>query len=68
MKSGDIYEVAEVVRNLMIRDHEKGLSTAERNMLSKARQILISELVISKDAEEEEITALVDSIIEGESV
>ena len=37
-------------------------------MLNNARQILISELVLSKDAEEEEITALVDSIIEGESV
>lgn len=68
MKSGDIYEVAEVVRNLMLRDHEKGLSTAERKMLSNARQILISELVLSKDAEEGEITALVDGIIEDESV
>ncbi len=67
MKSGDIYEVAEVVRNLMLRDHEKGLSTAERKMLSNARQILISELVLSKDADEAEITALVDGIIEGES-
>ncbi|NLJ40288.1 MAG: CarD family transcriptional regulator [Clostridiales bacterium] len=66
MKSGDIYEVAEVVRNLMLRDSEKGLSTAERKMLSNARQILISELVLSKDAEESEITALVDGIIEAE--
>lgn len=68
MKTGDIYEVAEVVRNLMLRDREKGLSTAERKMLSNARQILISELVLSKDADELEITALVDGIIEGEGV
>ncbi|NLI61190.1 MAG: CarD family transcriptional regulator [Clostridiales bacterium] len=68
IRSGDIYEVAEVVRNLMLRDHEKGLSTAERKMLTNARQILISELVLSKDAEEEEITALIDRIVEEESV
>jgi len=68
IKSGDIYEVAEVVRNLMLRDREKGLSTAERKMLTNARQILISEIVLSKDADEEEVTALIDGIIEGESV
>lgn len=68
IKSGDIYEVAEVVRNLMLRDREKGLSTAERKMLTNARQILISEIVLSKDADEEEVTALIDGIIEGEGV
>ena len=68
IRSGDIYEVAEVVRNLMLRDREKGLSTAERKMLTNARQILISEIVLSKDADEEEVTALIDGIIEGESV
>ena len=68
IKSGDIYEVAEVVRNLMLRDREKGLSTAERKMLSNARQILISEIVLSKDADEEEVTALIDGIIDGEGV
>jgi CarD family transcriptional regulator len=68
IKSGDIYEVAEVVRNLMLRDREKGLSTAERKMLTNARQILISEIVLSKDADEAEVTALIDGIIDGESV
>lgn len=68
IRSGDIYEVAEVVRNLMLRDREKGLSTAERKMLTNARQILISEIVLSKDADEEEVTALIDGIIEGEGV
>lgn len=55
IKSGDIYEVAEVVRNLAIRDKEKGLSTGERKMLDNARQILISELVLAQDATEEQV-------------
>ena len=46
IKTGDIYEIAEVVRNLTLRDKEKGLSTGERKMLSNARQILISEIVL----------------------
>ena len=48
IKSGNIYEVADVVRTLMIREREKGLSTGERKMLNSARQILISELVLAK--------------------
>ena len=68
IRSGDIYEVADVVRNLMLRDREKGLSTAERKMLNSARQILISELVLSKDADEKEIAELVDRVIEQGSV
>jgi CarD family transcriptional regulator len=55
MKSGDIYEVAEVVRNLSLREKEKGLSSGERKMLENARQILISELVLVTDKDEEEI-------------
>ena len=47
IKSGNVYEVAEVVRNLMKRDREKGLSSGERKMLENARQILISELVLA---------------------
>ena len=52
IKSGDIFEVAEVVRNLTIRDNEKGLSTGERKMLDTARQILVSELVIAQNSTE----------------
>ena len=63
LKTGDIYEVAEVVRNLSIRDKEKGLSTGERNMLENSRQILISELVLAKDETEEYITAMLDSFL-----
>jgi len=68
IKSGDIYQVAAVVRNLMFRDREKGLSTAERKMLNSARQILISELALSKDMDEEEVIELVDKASKGESV
>jgi CarD family transcriptional regulator len=64
IKSGDIFSVAEVVRNLTIRDNEKGLSTGERKMLDTARQILISELVIAQDATEEEINNMIDEIFE----
>ncbi len=54
LKSGDIYQVAEVVRNLALRDSAKGLSAGEKSMLDKSRQILISELSISMDVTEDE--------------
>lgn len=63
LKSGDIYEIADVVRNLMIRDQEKGLSTGERKMLDNAKQILISEMVLAKELKQEEAFALLDHII-----
>ena len=47
LKSGDIYQVAEVVRNLSLRDKDKGLSAGEKRMLAKARQILTSELTFA---------------------
>ena len=47
IRTGDIYEVAEVVRNLSLRKKERGLSTGETKMLDNARQILISELVLA---------------------
>lgn len=58
IKSGNIYELAEVVRNLTLRDKEKGLSTGEKKMLDNARQILISELVLAKDSKEDNIKSL----------
>jgi CarD family transcriptional regulator len=63
IKSGDVYLVAEVVRNLTIRDHEKGLSAGERKMLDIARQILISELVLVTGATETEIEELISSYL-----
>lgn len=54
IKSGNIFEVAEVVRNLYLREKEKGLSTGERKMLDTARQILLSELSLAREGESAE--------------
>lgn len=63
VKTGDIYEIAAVVRNLVIRDREKGLSTGERKMLSNAKQMLVSEMVLAKEMENEEADNLIEEII-----
>ena len=55
LKSGDLLEVASVVKGLMCRDNERGLSTGERKMLHSAKQILISELVIAMRTDYEQI-------------
>ena len=62
IKSGSAFEVAEVVRNLIQRDMEKGLSSGEKKMLDSARQILVSELALAKDLDEEEAENLVDRL------
>ncbi len=54
LKSGDIYQVAEVVRNLSLRDTDKGLSAGEKRMLGNARRILVSELSFALNVDEEE--------------
>ncbi len=64
MKSGDIYEVADVVRNLAFKQKEKGLSTGEKKMLNNAKQILVSELVLAEHASQEDVERLVDNKIE----
>ncbi len=55
IKSGNIFEVANVVRSLAQRDNKKGLSTGEKKMYENACQILISELVLTEGAEEETV-------------
>ncbi|MFZ5942501.1 MAG: CarD family transcriptional regulator [Bacillota bacterium] len=62
IKSGSIYEVAEVVRNLTLRDKDKGLSTGERKMLENARQILISELVLARGEQEDSIKIMLEQL------
>jgi CarD family transcriptional regulator len=64
MKTGDIYELAEVVRNLAIRDFEKGLSTGEKQMFTRAKKILSSELMYALDMDEEEAEAYLDELLE----
>lgn len=54
LRSGDISSVAEVVRNLSIRERDKGLSTGERRMLNRAREILTGELAVALSVEPEE--------------
>lgn len=59
IKSGDIFEVADVVKNLAYRDKEKGLSTGERKMFNNAKQILISELVLANEMEQSEVEKMI---------
>ena len=63
MKTGDILELAEVVRNLALRDHEKGLSTGEKQMYVKAKKILASEFMYAKDMTEDEAAAWLDEVL-----
>ena len=65
MKTGDIFELAEVVRNLSLRDHEKGLSTGEKQMFVKAKKILVSELMYAKGMDEEETAAWLEDVLTG---
>jgi CarD family transcriptional regulator len=67
MKTGDILELAEVVRNLSLRDREKGLSTGEKQMFVKAKKILASELMYAKDMDEEEAAEWLDGVLVSSS-
>ena len=63
LKSGDLLEVARVVKGLTARDTARGLSTGERKMLHSARQILISELVLSKSLSYEAVERELDTAL-----
>ena len=63
MKTGDIFELAEVVRNLSLRDQEKGLSTGEKQMFVKAKKILASELMYAKGLGESEAAAWLEEVL-----
>lgn len=63
IKSGDIFEIAAVVRNLMLRDSEKSLSTGEKKMLNSAKQMLVSEIVLAVDSNQEETEKLIDESV-----
>ena len=63
MKTGNIFELAEVVRNLAVRNNEKGLSTGEKQMFVKAKKILASELMYAKSMDEEEAAAWLDDVL-----
>lgn len=60
LKSGDLTEVARVVKGLALRDTDRGLSTGERKMLHSAKQILISEIVLSQNTSYEDVEARIN--------
>ncbi|NLO99608.1 MAG: CarD family transcriptional regulator [Clostridiaceae bacterium] len=63
IKSGNVFEVAEVVKSLVLRERQKGLSTGERKMLNSAKQILISELVLAKNMNPMDVEELINERI-----
>ncbi len=65
MKTGDIFELAEVVRNLSLRDQEKGLSTGEKQMFVKAKKILASELMYAKGMDEDDAAVWLDEELDA---
>jgi CarD family transcriptional regulator len=68
IKTGDIYELAEVVRNLAIREQDKGLSTGEKQMYTRAKKILASELMYALEMTEDEAEAHLDGILHRDAV
>lgn len=66
IKSGNIYEVAAVMKSLMIRDRKKGLSTGERKMLANAKQIFISEIVLAKQSTKSEIESILAGMVDSQ--
>ena len=63
MKSGDVYEIADVVRNLSFKQKEKGLSTGEKKRLVNAKQILVSELVLAEHSTQDEVENQIEATI-----
>jgi CarD family transcriptional regulator len=63
LHSGDVLKVAEVVRDLWRRDHERGLSAGEKRMLAKARQILVSELALAEKTNEDKAEVRLDEVL-----
>ena len=63
IKTGDIFELAEVVRNLAVREHQKGLSTGEKQMYTRSKKILASELMYALDMDEAEAEEHLDNLL-----
>ncbi len=64
IKTGDVFELAEVVRNLAIREWEKGLSTGEKQMYTRAKKILASEFMYARDTDAEGAEEYIDGLLE----
>ena len=63
IKTGDIHELAEVVRNLAVREQDKGLSTGEKQMYTRAKKILASEMMYALEKTEDEAEAYLDDVL-----
>ena len=63
LASGDVIKVSEVVRDLWRRDQDKGLSAGEKRMLSKARQVLVSELALAQETDEDAANLHLDEVL-----
>lgn len=64
LKSGDLFELARVIKSLTRRDRERGLSTGERKMLHNAKQILISEIVLTGAGNYAQVEQRLDQVVE----
>jgi CarD family transcriptional regulator len=67
LRSGDVFQVAEVVRNLTLRDINKGLSSGEKRMLNQARDILASELMFAVEVEVDEAVKMIEEVFSSSS-
>ena len=65
MKTGDLVEIADVVKTLSFKQKDKGLSTSEKKMLNNAKQILVSELVLTNNKGKEEIEEMISDRIQN---
>ena len=63
LKTGDIFKIAVMVRDLVALDDDKGLSTTEKKLLNRARRIMASELVMSGSLEKDEAEKMIDESI-----
>lgn len=63
ISSGDIMQVAEVVRDLSLIEKRKPLSTKEKDLLRQARRVLISEIVFSRDLQESEAIKTIEAVL-----
>jgi CarD family transcriptional regulator len=62
IKTGSVFEIAEVLRDLSLLKHDKDLSFGERKMLDTAKALLVKELAVAKSAKEEKIQRELDEI------
>lgn len=63
LHSGNVMKVAEVVRDLWRREKDRGLSAGEKQMLAKARRILVSELALAEKVEEDRAETMLDEVL-----